>query len=205
MTHTWIYDDNGNRCSVEYFGSVEAAQKALDSLVNCRRCTNCKNCEDCQGCTNCTMCTSCWNCLGCSGCDYCSGCWECFSCLYCVDCSWCLNRENSVRGKQHEKDKPPRIPKIVDIHKVVYTAASQPGSLDMSAWHSCDNTHCRAGWVVALAGAQGFALEKFFNTELAAMLIYKASDPGFNINPGRFYDKNHAALTDMKRLSEGTS
>lgn len=29
---TWVKDDRGNKCSVEFFGSKEAAQKALDSL-----------------------------------------------------------------------------------------------------------------------------------------------------------------------------
>lgn len=29
---TWIKDENGNRCSVEYWGSEEAARKALASL-----------------------------------------------------------------------------------------------------------------------------------------------------------------------------
>ena len=69
--------------------------------------------------------------------------------------------------------------------------------------HTCDNTHCRAGWVVTLAGEQGRALEKFYNWELAAMLIYDASAPGFKINPARFYDQNKAALADMKKLAEG--
>ena len=33
MTDTqWLTDANGNRCSVEYFGSTEVAQAALDSL-----------------------------------------------------------------------------------------------------------------------------------------------------------------------------
>jgi len=35
MTTDWLTDANGNRCSVQYFGSVEAAQAALDSLKNC--------------------------------------------------------------------------------------------------------------------------------------------------------------------------
>lgn len=30
----WLHDENGNKCSVEYFGNEEAAQKALDSLHN---------------------------------------------------------------------------------------------------------------------------------------------------------------------------
>jgi len=72
----------------------------------------------------------------------------------------------------------------------------------MESWH-CGTAHCRAGWVVTLAGDAGAALEKFYNTELAAMMIYRASDPGFRINPARFYDSNEDALVDMKRLAEG--
>jgi hypothetical protein len=68
--------------------------------------------------------------------------------------------------------------------------------------HTCENTHCRGGWVVTLAGEAGRVLEDFYNWELAAMLIYDASDPGFKINPARFNDRNKAALADMKRLSE---
>ena len=70
----------------------------------------------------------------------------------------------------------------------------------MTDWHTCENTHCRAGWTVALAGEAGKKLEQFHNTELAAMLIYRES--GYHINPARFYDRNEAALEDMKRLAE---
>ena len=73
----------------------------------------------------------------------------------------------------------------------------------MGRWHTCENTHCRAGWAVALAGDAGRKLECFYDTPLAAMLIYDASDPAFKINPGRFFDNNDDALADMKRLAEG--
>ena len=66
----------------------------------------------------------------------------------------------------------------------------------MGNWH-CGTTHCRAGWVVTLAGEPGKTLEDRFNTELAAMLIYRES--GSPINPGRFYDSNDAALADMAK------
>ncbi len=72
----------------------------------------------------------------------------------------------------------------------------------MSTWHTCGTTHCRGGWVVILAGDAGKALELFYNTELAAMLIYDASDPTFKINPCRFYDNNEDSLADMKGLAE---
>lgn len=61
---TWLTDDNGNKCSVEYFGSEEAAQKALDSLVECKNCINCSDCSDCADCTVCSRCSDCSDCSG---------------------------------------------------------------------------------------------------------------------------------------------
>jgi hypothetical protein len=69
----------------------------------------------------------------------------------------------------------------------------------MGTWHTCETTHCRAGWVVILAGEEGEKLERFFNTELAAMLIYRES--GYKINPARFFDSNEDAMADMKKLA----
>lgn len=93
----------------------------------------------------------------------------------------------------------PSIPVIPDIHKAVFAAVSQPKALDMGAWHTCDTTHCRAGWVVHLAGEAGYALEAFHNTELAAMLIYRES--GYPINPARFHDSGKVAMDDMRKLA----
>jgi hypothetical protein len=98
--------------------------------------------------------------------------------------------------------KPIVIPKIPGLDRRVFEAASAPGALEMTSWHICQKTHCRAGWIVALAGPEGRALEQFYNTELAAMLIYREST-GRRINPARFYDDNDEALADMKRLAEG--
>jgi hypothetical protein len=94
----------------------------------------------------------------------------------------------------------PPIPAIENIHQRVYAAASQPQALDMGDWHKCGTTHCRAGWVVHLAGEAGYALERFHNTALAAQMIYDAS--GAPIHPGKFYETNAQALADMKRLAE---
>ncbi len=53
-----------------------------------------------------------------------------------------------------------------------------------------------------LAGEAGYELEKFFNTELAAMLIYRESSPALKVSPARFYDNSADALADMKRLAD---
>jgi len=92
-------------------------------------------------------------------------------------------------------------PKIENIHQTVYAAASQPGALNMSDWHMCGTTHCRAGWVVTLAGDEGKALEGRIGTPAAASLIYLASDPTIERFPN-FYCDNETALADMKAMAE---
>lgn len=176
---TWIKDANGNRCSVEYFGSEKAAQKALDSLLNCQNCTNCSHCLDC------------------SHCSCCSDSYRCSRCSYCLHCSCCSDKKGEKGGFVG-----PPIPKIENIHSVIYQAASQPGALDMGEWHTCGTTHCRAGWVVHKAGKAGYALEKFYGTELAAQLIYRESDPAHPVGSYRFHETDEEALADMKRMAE---
>ena len=55
-----------------------------------------------------------------------------------------------------------------------------------------------------MAGEAGRELEEFFNTELAAIMIYDASCPDYKIHPARFYDDNKEALADMKKLAEAS-
>ncbi len=113
----------------------------------------------------------------------------------------------AVDDKKEEKALEIRntIPVVADLHKRIYEAASAPGALEMGEWHTCDKTHCRAGWTVTLAGEAGRKLESFFNTELTAMMIYDASCPGFKIHPARFFDDNDVALADMKKLASPSS
>ena len=92
-------------------------------------------------------------------------------------------------------------PKIENIHQAVYNAASTEGALNMGDWHTCETTHCRAGWVVMLAGDEGRDLEERIGTPAAASLIYLASDPAIRKFPD-FYCDNETALADMKERAE---
>ncbi len=92
------------------------------------------------------------------------------------------------------------MPKIENIHQRLLEAVSAPKALYMGDWHSCKTTHCRAGWIVHLAGEAGYALERFHNTALAAQLIYRES--GFHINPCRFFDGSDAAMADIVACAE---
>jgi len=130
-------------------------------------------------------------CRGCRGCSRCRGCSDCSDCSGCSGCSRCS-------GMAPRPIEPPEIPSIPNIHKAIYDAIQTVG-LEMSTWHTCGTTHCRAGWAVHLAGEAGYALEKRTSTEFAAMQIYKAS--GYPISPVRFYESNEVALADIKRLA----
>lgn len=46
----WIEDKNGNRASVKYWGSEEAARASLRTLMCCVNCTNCSYCTSCREC-----------------------------------------------------------------------------------------------------------------------------------------------------------
>ncbi len=96
------------------------------------------------------------------------------------------------------------IPVIPGIHQRVKNAVSHPNALDMGEWHSCETTHCRAGWVVAIAGEEGKTLEKQTSTEFAAMMIYKASSE-IRVAPVRFFESNEVAMVDILRCAEEES
>jgi hypothetical protein len=100
------------------------------------------------------------------------------------------------------------VPVVEQIDARILEQISKPGCvLDMSQWHggedydngtACGTTHCRAGWAVMLAGADGLRLERELGSaERAAQAIYLAST-------GRvphFYANNEGALADLKRCA----
>ncbi len=93
------------------------------------------------------------------------------------------------------------MPVIKDIHQTIAKATKNAGALDMSTWHTCETTHCRAGWAVYLAGDKGRALEASSSTLFAAMQIYKASSP-IRVSPVRFFEKNEIAMADIEKCAK---
>ena len=139
--------------------------------------------------------------IGCNlrGCDL-SGC-DLRGCdLRDADLRGCDLRDADLRDADLGSDD---VPIIKGIHQRVHAAACQPGALDMGTWH-CGTSHCRAGWVVTLAGDEGELLESRMGTAYAAMAIYLKSDPvrwARECLPN-FYASNEDALADMKRMAE---
>jgi len=148
-------------------------------------------CWNCSGCSHCFDCAHCYDCYDCSDCARCAHCYRCAGCYRCADCSDCYGQRVIIEN----------IPKIENIHNKILDACSNDDSLDMSKWHTCETTHCRAGWVVHLAGEEGKKLEEKTSTAFAAMMIYKKSS-NIPVSPARFYDNKENAMQDIKRCAE---
>jgi len=132
------------------------------------------------------------------GCWNCSDCSDCSGCSRCSDCSGCSRLENAAPVSNTGFD----IPVIENIHQKVFEAVSKPNALMMDTWHTCETTHCRAGWVVHLAGAKGYELELKTSPVFAAMQIYNKSSE-IKVSPPRFFEDNKIiALKDIKECAE---
>ena len=93
------------------------------------------------------------------------------------------------------------MPVVKDLNKSILSAVSDDNALDMGDWHTCNTTHCWAGWIVHLAGEAGYGLEKETSTPFAAMQIFKKSN-GYSINPCWFHLSNKEAMEKIKELAE---
>ena len=89
----------------------------------------------------------------------------------------------------------PRIPRIPNIDAAILDAIEAGGNINMNRWHTCETTHCRAGWAVHLAGEPGYALEKAVGSCAAGALIYAKSTP-YNRVPN-FYALDSVAIADL--------
>src|SRR5579859_1428326 len=97
------------------------------------------------------------------------------------------------------RERHPNVPVVPHLDQRILDAISVPGcSLDMSSWHTCDTTHCRAGWAIHLAGEAGYALERELgDSALAGRAIYRASTG----RSPHFYANNERALEDLRRCA----
>jgi hypothetical protein len=86
------------------------------------------------------------------------------------------------------------VPNIGNIDAMILEAIEAGGELNMVKWHTCETTHCRAGWAIHFAGEDGKRLEERFGPAGAGALLYIAS--------GRpvpaFYARNVDALESIK-------
>jgi Pentapeptide repeats (8 copies) len=91
----------------------------------------------------------------------------------------------------------PYAPKIPDLDKQILERVTNGGTLDMKDWHTCETTHCRAGWAVVIAGEAGKVLESMLGPQTAATLIYHASTGSIP----NFFASNDEAMEDLRKCA----
>ena len=64
--------------------------------------------------------------------------------------------------------------------RVAEQILASPEALKMRNWHTCDTTHCVAGWAVHLSGPPGYALETVVGQEVAGMLLMPSASHLFH-------------------------
>ncbi len=97
------------------------------------------------------------------------------------------------------REAHPDVPVVEHIDAKILGALEAGGSLDMSTWHSCETTHCRAGWAIHLAGEKGYGLEKQLGSaEAAGRAIYLASTG----RAPHFFASNERAMADIRRSAD---
>jgi hypothetical protein len=57
------------------------------------------------------------------------------------------------------------------LAEVAAAALACDDALNMSTWHTCETTHCIAGWAIKLAGERGAALEAEYGSQSAGMAL----------------------------------
>ena len=94
-----------------------------------------------------------------------------------------------------------QVPIVADLDRRMEEVTRPEGALDMGSWHTCDTTHCRAGWAIVLAGEAGTTLERKVGPAAAGALIYHASTG----HVPNFYADDDAARADIVRRANGES
>jgi uncharacterized protein YjbI with pentapeptide repeats len=102
-------------------------------------------------------------------------------------------RDADLRGANLSSAYLRGVPAVPNIDAAILGAIEAGGALDMDAWHTCETTHCRAGWAITLAGNE---LEQLIGPCAAGALIYAASRPDKRVPD--FFASDEDALADIR-------
>jgi hypothetical protein len=104
-------------------------------------------------------------------------------------------KERQRQRAERFRARFPDVPVVENLDAtILQVVESGNGKLQMDTWHTCETTHCRAGWAITLAGEAGKKLEERYGPEDAGRRIYLAST-------GRcpwFFGSNEDALKDLR-------
>ncbi len=90
----------------------------------------------------------------------------------------------------------PYVEPMPDLDKKILQQITTTGKLKMDDVHTCETTHCRAGWAIVLHPA-GRTLEALLGWSVAGALIYNAAYPKMKLP--NFFAKDEEAMDDIKK------
>lgn len=89
----------------------------------------------------------------------------------------------------------PDSPTVEKLFTKIKEAIETNGNkLEMGDWHSCETTHCMAGWAIHLVGEEGYELENKFSSSVAGALIINKSCPYLEGKVPNFTASNENAM-----------
>ena len=101
---------------------------------------------------------------------------------------------DAARAERY-RQRHPDVPVVPALdRRILEMIESGKGMLKMTDWHTCETTHCRAGWAIHLAGKAGYKLERKYDPARAGRMIYLASTG----QAPHFYATDEAALADIR-------
>ena len=80
------------------------------------------------------------------------------------------------------------------LTEVAVNALASERALEMSTWHTCETTHCLAGWAIALAGDEGKKLESKYGSAAAGTILLGVEVSNW------FYLPNNAAREKLRAV-----
>jgi hypothetical protein len=83
--------------------------------------------------------------------------------------------------------------------RAVAQAALKDGALEMNEWHTCERTHCMAGWALHQAGEPGRLLEQAMGSQIAGLMLL-----GVDAH-SHFFDSNEEATAYLHSVLEGSN
>ena len=82
------------------------------------------------------------------------------------------------------------------LKAVAANALATDAALEMNTWHTCNTTHCIAGWAIHLAGEPGRLLEESHGPSVAGLMLLGAEAHS------HFYDNNADARKWLQEVLE---
>ena len=120
-----------------------------------------------------------------------------------------LSRANlsgaNLSGANLSGTKFPEMMAVENLFSKIKEAVGDGNGLEMASWHTCETTHCIAGWAIHLAGDAGRVVASLLGSSVAGALIIRDSCSYLEGKTPNFYASNEEGLNFINECAEKES